>query len=347
MSLLLDALKKSGQAQKNGARGEASSLDKIDPMRAAGESLFAAKTAPPTSRMRLSIILFIIGGSLLAAGGGYYIWKEISSSAPPARTSVAETESRPPSAQGMPEPTNTPPKKANPVPAGAVAAANNTSFAPPSPRRSTANAGSAIHIDRNQTDEGVDTTLLAAYEAYRSGDFASAWQRYRTVLQQDARNRDALLGMAAIAQQQGQDAVAAQYYEHVLALDPRDPAAHAGMAAIASGDAANTESRLKLALSHRPDAAPLYFALGNLYAGQSRWGEAQQAYFNAYNRQPAEAQYALNLAVSLDHLGKGTLAATYYQRALQLDQSSTSGFNRAPGFNHDQVQQRANELTAR
>ena len=74
---------------------------------------------------------------------------------------------------------------------------------------------------------------------------------------------------------------AIQYYRQVLSLDPRDPVAHAGMSAFASGDAAGKESRLKQVLTQTPQSAALHFALGNLYSEQSRWGEAQQAYFNA------------------------------------------------------------------
>ena len=139
---------------------------------------------------------------------------------------------------------------------------------------------------------------------------------------------------------QGRDDVATQYYGHVLALDPRDPTAHAGLSTLASGDAASTESKLKLQLAYRPDAAALHFALGNLYAEQSRWGEANRAYLNAYKRNSDDAQFAYNLAVSHDHLGQSKLATQYYQRALQLDRTATSGINR------EQVQQRINELPA-
>lgn len=190
------------------------------------------------------------------------------------------------------------------------------------------------------SDGAVDPALLAAWQAYRNGDLGAAWQRYSDVLRRDAKNRDALLGLAAIAQQQSQDATAARYYEQVLALDPRDPLAHAGMSALfGATNAEGMESHLKLLISQQPQSSALNFALGNRYAEQSRWAEAQQAYFNAYNIDPGNAQFAFNLAVSLDHLGQGKSATQYYQRALQLDKSGNSGFDRG------QVQQRLHELT--
>ena len=211
--------------------------------------------------------------------------------------------------------------------------------APPEAPQDTATQ--PINIKHAQQSDAVDPALQAAWQAYHNGDHNTAWQRYGEVLRKDAQNRDALLGMAAIAQQQSQDALAARYYSQVLLLDPRDPVANAGMAELSgTTNAAGTESRLKFLLVQHPQSAALHFALGSLYAEQSRWGDAQQAYFNAYNLEQNNAQFAFNLAVSLDHLGQNKLAAQHYQRALQLDTSDNSGFNRA------QTQQRINELTA-
>jgi Flp pilus assembly protein TadD len=53
---------------------------------------------------------------------------------------------------------------------------------------------------------------------------------------------------------------------------------------------------------------------------------------------PNNAEFSFNLAVSLDHLGQTKLAAQYYQRAIQLDPSHSTGFN------HSQIAQRIAEL---
>ena len=202
----------------------------------------------------------------------------------------------------------------------------------------------SIRIGHSHESDAIDPILLAAWQAYRNGDYDTSLQRYGEVLRKDAQNnqppnRDALLGMAAIAQRRSQDASAAQYYSQVLALDPRDPDAHAGMSSLL-GATVGTESRLKLLLAQRPEAAALHFALGNHYAGQSRWGDAQQAYFSACALESDNAQFAFNLAVSLDHLGQGILAAQHYRRAMQLDTASNTGFDRA------QTQVRLDELAS-
>ena len=361
MSLLLDALKKTGQAQRDGESGSVTSeltLQEVaqsgkrdsqaiedlavenSQARATGQKLFTAKALPASSGRHLNMVAMVVGGGLLlAAGGGYYVWREITPAEPIYRIVTAPPEKPAPMTELI---TKTPdvgvtqsnPVAVNPVPTAVTAA----------PRAAAAKrrlaAQNNIVIQREAKPDTISASLTAAYAAYRNGDFATAWQLYRSVLQQDVKNRDALLGMAAIAQQQGDDTVATQYYGQVLTLDPRDPAAHAGLSALTPGNTVGTESRLKLLLNHRPDAAELHFALGNLYAEQSRWGEAQQSYFNAINHEPDNIQYVYNLAVSLDHLSLGKLAAQYYQRALQLDQFKNTNFD------HAQTQQRINELTA-
>ncbi|MDO8412340.1 MAG: hypothetical protein Q7S51_00975 [Gallionellaceae bacterium] len=336
MSLLLDALKKTGAAQHSAAQGNTSNGGNTAPAvasaRAAGQNLFAAKTLPTHIKGRLGIIpLALIGGLLLAAGGGYYLWRAISPVPALSRPSAAAPLMQPtpltsPVAESTPQPSLVATRKTLPVRA-------------PVSRRATAQSSSSVQIKTDQSDT-VNSTLLSAYQAYRSGDFGTAWQLYRSVLQQDARNRDALLGLAAIAQYQGQEAIAVQYYNQVLLLDPRDPVAQAGLSGLGTSDVATRESRLKSQINHSPDAAVLYYALGNLYAEQSRWSEARLAYEHASTREPDNAQFIFNLAVSLDHLGLSKLAAQHYQRALALERTGNASFD------HTQAQQRITELTA-
>lgn len=194
----------------------------------------------------------------------------------------------------------------------------------------------AIRIEHRQNDDALTPQLRAGWQAYRTGDLAAARHHYEQALSLDARNRDALLGLAAIALQQNEDADAARHLARALELDPRDPVAHAGLATL-SGEI-EAESRLKLLLAPAPDAA-LLFALGNLYAARSDWNAARLSYTNACQLAPDFAPCAHNLAVSFDHLGQYPQAAHHYQRALRLDASGASGFA-AP-----QVRQRLNELS--
>jgi Flp pilus assembly protein TadD len=166
---------------------------------------------------------------------------------------------------------------------------------------------------------GVDPILLSAYQAYIHGENALAQQQYRQVLQRDVRNVDALLGMAAIAQRQGRDADAAGWYQKVLEVEPKNPIAlSANLNPQVNTDVTSAESHIKNMLTQQPDGANLHEALGNLYAEQNQWSSAQEAYFNASRLAPNNADYAFNLAVSLDQMGKSSLALKHYQRALDL-----------------------------
>lgn len=175
-------------------------------------------------------------------------------------------------------------------------------------------------VTRNRSPvASVSDSVLAGYQAYVAGDDAAASQYYRQAAQQEPRNVDAWLGLGAVAQRQGKADEASAYYARVLELDPRNPVAQTGLAAVAAqSDPVTGESRLKNLLAQQPEAAFLHAALGNLYADQGQWPSAQQSYFQAVHFDPKNAEYAFNLAVSMDQMGKPDLALNYYQRSLEL-----------------------------
>src|SRR5439155_1600545 len=77
----------------------------------------------------------------------------------------------------------------------------------------------------------------------------------------------------------------------------------------------------------RAPAHVLNFALGNQLAQQNRWAEAQQEYFKAYTAEPDNADFAYNVAVSLDHLRQPRQALDYYQRAIGLSEKRGASFD--------------------
>src|SRR5690606_22588549 len=86
-------------------------------------------------------------------------------------------------------------------------------------------------------------------------------------------------------------------------------------------------ARLRLLMEAHPEAAYLRFALGNWYARQARWADAQQAYFEAVRLDADNADYVFNLAVSLDRMGQEQAALGHYQRALTLADGGSASFN--------------------
>ncbi|MES2935784.1 MAG: tetratricopeptide repeat protein [Pseudomonadota bacterium] len=197
------------------------------------------------------------------------------------------------------------------------------------PQMTTMEAESqAIRIERSKASQQTNPTLNAAYQSFVFGDIHSAQTQYQRVLQQEPDNRDALLGIAAIALNRGQTAQAGSFYTRLLELDPADADAAAGLASVQQGDVNRTESALKKVLTQNPQSGSALFALGNTYAQQSRWADAQQAYFRAFGVTPESADYAFNLAVSLDKLNQNKLALDYYQRSLQLAKQGGANINK-------------------
>jgi tetratricopeptide (TPR) repeat protein len=175
----------------------------------------------------------------------------------------------------------------------------------------------------------IDPQLERAYEAMQNNDLDVAREIYRGVLQRDASNHDALLGMAAIDVRTRNYEIAEARYLRLLELDPRDGYAQAGLLALRQADPVASESRLKNLLATQPESPQLYFALGNQYALQSRWSEAQQAFFRALAADPENPDYAFNLAVSLDHLHQKVQAVEFYRRSLALADKRPGTFDRA------------------
>ncbi len=176
----------------------------------------------------------------------------------------------------------------------------------------------AIKVTPGGPTPTINPLLTQAYGAYESGDYQRALALYRRVAHAEPLNTDALLGLAAAAAQTGNEKEAARSYGRVLDIDPQNPLAQAGLInLLGHSDPNAAEARLKLLLARKPSAF-VYFAMGNVYAGEGRWADAQEAYAQAYHRQPDNADYAYNVAVGLEHLGRGGSALHFYRRAVEL-----------------------------
>jgi len=195
------------------------------------------------------------------------------------------------------------------------------------------NTPANLRITRDRPGPGVDPGVSAGYAALAEGNLDAAREHYNRALEADNTNRDALLGLAAIALRSGRRDVAENMYRRVLELQPRDPYATAQLTALHnSADTASAESRVKSLLANEREpvsAAPLQFALGNQMAAQGRWAEAQQAYFTAYTAESDNPDYCYNLAVSLDQLHQVKLAQDFYAKAIALSSNRRAGFDPA------------------
>lgn len=199
-------------------------------------------------------------------------------------------------------------------------------------RKTVAGRSGEYSISRSKPrGEPLHNVLSRGYRAFQAGELENAEIAYRQALTRSPRNRDALLGMAAVSVAKQDNVKARDYYTRLLELDPRDDLALAGLSSLQlqPGDVAAEISRVKLLLTEKPESAQLNFTLGNLYAGERRWAEAQNAYFDAVRLDQDNPDYVFNLAVSLEHLGQSQPALQFYHRAVVLTEDRRSHFDRA------------------
>lgn len=284
---------------------------------------------------QLSLVpLTALVAALVAAGYGAYLYFALQPAAPavppPASDSPRGSAAAPmaleaPGAEAAADPyapaTAAASATASAAPSAAVPPATSTLAAPARTlpgraRESTAPASPAAPGTPLRFRPDVQSSLLTqAYAAYQRGALDDALHLY-TRAADAAPSVDALLGMAAIASVQNRETDAQRLYREVLALDPRNTTAQAALLdLLGNTDSGAAESRLKMLIEREP-SPHLYQTLGNLYAEQNRWSDAQAAYFEAYRGAADNADYAYNLAVSLDQLRQYPAALTYYGKAL-------------------------------
>lgn len=293
--------------------------------REAVRNVFAAKRTPAPNRKLLWLAL--AGVVLLATGIAAWFWWQLQSvggnslAARQMPPSVAPPPAAAPIAM-LPPVAPAPPSLAEPPPVEPPQASTKPVKAAPPP----AEPEGPIRISRGELR--VNPMLANAYERLQADDIAAAAESYEKVLRSDPKNTDALLGMAVISQRMGQPDQAGIWYTRALEADPKDVNALSGLINLrGQGDPSASESRLKSLLAAQPESATLNFALGNLYAGQKRWPEAQLAYFHAHTADPSNPDYLFNLAASLDHMHMPKLALEYYQAALAATGSRRAGFD--------------------
>ncbi|MFT5132227.1 MAG: Flp pilus assembly protein TadD [Gammaproteobacteria bacterium] len=211
---------------------------------------------------------------------------------------------------------------------GIVMAENRGTGIIDSMQESIAAEPSLIKISRSKAPEDKGKGIRDAYFAYQKGAYGTAMEKYQQALKDFPDNRDALLGLGAIASNKGDYQSAYRWYTRVLSINPRDKFATAALLSMQDKSSlSNSESMINSMLHESPDAHFLHFTLGNIYAAGSRWAEAQQAFFDAYRLNSSNADYALNLAISLDHIGQYGAALDYYNAALELSDKTPSKFD--------------------
>ncbi len=359
--------------RREAARAAAAQNTTANAERATAQRVFEAKFREPNPRLPF----FITSGVLaaFALGTVVYFWiqlrppaslvnanppraadekpVDVTAQKPPALAGLPGSPAAPvgaipglPGAAPAPAPAAVaiPVAAATPVPAAVATAA--AAFATPA-ANATAQRDRTLPASRseqrpvsvNRNGPQIHPQVASGYIAYQAGDLTKARAEYQQVLREEPANRDALLGLAAVEMRAQRYDLADTLYQRVLQSNPRDAHAQAGMVALRGQqlDPVQVESRVKSLIATDRNSNVLHFTLGNQYAQQGRWAEAQQAYFKAFSTDPENPDFAFNLAISLDQLHQQTLALEYYRKALALTEKRSAGF--APEIARTRVQQ--------
>ena len=318
---------------------------------ASAQNVFLAKEAAPGERSRKGLILGIalVAIIVLVAGAGIYVWQKVDSFTPriaaSARPRPAPIAAPPPpqadAAPNMGQILFPPPQQpTSAIQPPKVAEVRKEPASPREPgdnvasllRRSAAAPAAAppLRLAPSSDRPRVPAEVAAGYESLRNGDITAARRSYAAALATDPSNLDALLGAATIEARGGNRMLAASHYKRALDIDPRNATAIAGLASLADyAQPDGLESQLRGEVARNPQSPQLHFTLGNLYASQSRWNDAQVEFFEAHRFDPANADILFNLAVSLDRLGQSRLAAEHYRRALDAASRQATQFDPA------------------
>ena len=278
-----------------------------------------------------------------------------STSLSPASVSAPAINTAPPAAISPPAARSASPSVASVSPAPAVTAAlapaveRRTPVPQPVQVADNARRASTVPATASAVTSQVTPTVLtapakpaslmaSAYAAYQTGKPDEAAKLYREVLKSDPSQRDAWLGLAVIAHADNQREPAMDAYKRVLRLEPQNSTALAGLSTLnGSSDEPRQESRLRELLARSPQEADLHHALGLVLSGEQRWSEAQPLFFKAHALAPQEPKFAYNLAVTLDHLRKSSLAIQYYDTALVLAKGQSVAFDEQSARNRISV----------
>ena len=162
--------------------------------------------------------------------------------------------------------------------------------------------------------------LMEAVRAHQAGRLDEAEARYRRILSQAPRQRDALHLLGVIAHQRGDHARAVSLIDRAIAVDGRDPAFHnnRGTALLALGRHGAAEAAFRRALELNPAYAEAHNNLGNALQEQGHPEAAIGCYGAALAARPNYPEALSNLGRAQRALGDLAAAEASFRAAVSL-----------------------------
>ena len=199
---------------------------------------------------------------------------------------------------------------------------------------SKANVSNSIASEKQSnayviSSSNEQSNMQQAYTALYENNLVVAEKLFSELLQGEPEDIAVLNGYASVQAQLGNRELSLETYQDVLALAPNNLHAFEALVSLLSDrlEASEWIAEIKRILKLHPESSVLNYSLGNLYAKEGDWKTAQPYYFDAHALDSQNADYMMNLAVSLDQLGQYPLAEQYYTSALVFAGSQSISFN--------------------
>lgn len=197
-----------------------------------------------------------------------------------------------------------------------------------------------IQVQTSKPALDSNQLLRNAYDALAAGNNEIAIREYELVLSSDAKNKQALFGLATTYHRVGQIEKARPLYVRLLAIDPKHREALNNFMALAAEESPQEALKQLVEMEEKnPGFSPIPAQMAVIYQKLGRPDEALDKMVRAVSLSPENLTYRYNLAVLFDRTGRFQEAAAIYQ---QLIEASVRG-ERIPG-NVSSIQERLTYL---
>ena len=205
-----------------------------------------------------------------------------------------------------------------------------------------AGIGNAVQV--REVSQKAQDNVGAGYSALVNGAYDMSLGFYERALKDEPSSVLALLGRGAALQKLGKTEDAHASYEKVLKIDPANREALSNLTVI-TGERAPTEALAKLLDLEKqyPGFSPVKAQIGLTYAKLGSMTEALDYLRRATTLSPESVMYQYNMALVLDHLGRGEQAVAAYEAVL----ASLSGGRGAPELSPTEIERRVRYLRTR
>lgn len=176
-----------------------------------------------------------------------------------------------------------------------------------------------VVVKKDRSSTSSRSILVAADRSLKQGNFADALSLYDDVLSTSPKDSAALMGKALTLQKLNHEEEAIQAYKTVLDKDPNNLNALTNyLGLIKEEGPLSSINQLQEMESKNPDSAAIAGTLGMLYGEMKDVSNAAKYFNKAQALDPNNAVYPYNLAILSDRMGSKAKALEHYQKTLQL-----------------------------